>query len=244
MEKNNIKIYLCDDNIPFIEEIGVWIQKILQNRREYQIETFTSGRDLLKQWKLSFSDVVFLDIDMPGMNGFEIASLIQKSKEDVFIIFVTSHEDMVYQSYEYHPFWFVRKSHMEDLKIVLPKLLRKIDAEEEKKKFLYYLQTDTMKIELDINTIMYIESIKNDIVIKDRVKDDIKIRCKLSNAEKQLYPLHIIRIQNGILVNCRFIGKITCREVILTNGKRFNLSRGKIDFVKEEYQHFVRSKRL
>lgn len=244
MKQNKIKIYLCDDNQKFVEEITSRIVNALQNNRECETTTFTGGDDLLKQWNKEFADVVFLDIDMPKVNGFEVASLLQKSKEDIFILFVTSHEDKVYQSYDYHPFWFIRKSHMNDLNVALPKLLRKIDAANENKRLVFNLQADTRTIELDINTLIYIESVKNNIVIKDRVKDDIQIRCKISVAEQQLYPLHIIRIQNGVLINCRYISKITSREVILTDGTHFNLSRSRIDYVKEEYQRFVRSKRL
>lgn len=239
-----IKIYICDDNQKFIEEITSRIIDILRNNRECDIMTFTGGRDLLKQWNSEFADVVFLDIDMPGLNGFEVASLLQKSKENIFILFVTSHEDKVYQSYDYHPFWFIRKSHLNDLNVVLPKLLRKFDAENESQRLVFNLQTDTMTVELDINTLLYIDCFKNDIIIKDRVKDDIRIRCKISDAEQQLYPLHIIRIQNGILVNCRYISKITSREVIMTDNTHFNLSRSRIDYAKKEYQRFIRSKRL
>ena len=195
---------------------------------------------MLKQFVKQAADVVLLDIDMPEMNGFEVASLLQKRKEDILILFVTSHEDKVYQSYDYHPFWFIRKSHMHDLRVVIPKLLRKIDAEEERKRLTFNLKTENCVVELDINTTIYIESYKNDIIIRDRVAGEKQIRCKITDAEKQLYPLNIIRIQNGILVNCRYISKITSREVILTDGTHLGLSRSKIDFVREEYQNYIR----
>lgn len=138
-------------------------------------------------------------------------------------MFITSHEDKVYQSYEYHPFWFVRKSHMYDLNIVIPKLLRKIDIEEEKNRCTFNLKTENCTVEIDINTVIYIESFKNDIIIHDRALGEKQIRCKMIETEKQLYPMNIIRIQNGILVNCRYISKITSREVILTDGTRLGL---------------------
>ena len=237
--KDNLKIYICDDNVDFAKNVEKAIVSCIGKDRFFEIDIFDSGEKLMSQFDKQPADVVLLDIDMPNMNGFEAASMLQKRKEDIFILFVTSHEDKVYQSYEYHPFWFIRKSHMEDFEVVIPKLLRRIDVEDEKKKLTYNLKTPNSIIEIDINTVMYIESCRNDIVIQDRITGQRKIRCKMSDAEKQLYPFGIIRIQNGILVNCRYISKITSREVILTDGTHLNLSRSRIDFAKEEYLKFI-----
>lgn len=240
MAQKKTKIYLCDDDGQFVGDIREMIDNELSGRREYEIMTFTGGHDLIGQWNKEFADVVFLDIDMPEADGLEIASMLQKSKEDVFILFVTNQEDKVQQTFEYHPFWFVRKSHLSELRDILQKLMKKIDAENERKRLVFNLKADNSVIELDINTLIYIESLRNDIIIRDRVKNTIQVRCKISEAEKQLYPLRIIRIQNGILVNCRFISKITSREVLLTNGTRFNVSRSRAEYIKGEYQRFVR----
>lgn len=241
---NRISIYLCDDDKTSIEKIKSEINRLLGKKRSYEITEFENGRDLIRQWNTAFADVVFLDIDMPEISGFETASILQKGKPDTLIIFVTSHEDQVYHSWVFQPFWFVRKSHIDDLEIVLPRLLSKIDTEREKKKCLFHLAAENCIAELDINSLIYIESFRHDIIIYDKNKEPLRLRCRISDAEKQLCPLHIIRIQNGILVNCRFISKITSRDVILTDGKKLYLSRNRIDYVKDKFQEFVRSRRL
>lgn len=238
MERINIAI--CDDNNEFANLIKKEICSYMDGKRNFEIIIFNNGIDLLKQFDKEFVEVVFLDIDMPKISGFETALQLQKRKNDILIIFITNHEDKVFQSYEYHPFWFIRKSHIHDLKVVMPKLLRKIDAERENKRLTFNLITERCTVELDINRLTHIESCKNDIIIFDKVKGKFKLRCKIASVEKQLYPLGIIRIQNGILVNCRFIAKITSREVILTDGTQLGLSRSKIGFAKEEYQNFIR----
>ena len=238
--REKLYFYICDDNHNFAATIKKEISLYLDSKIDYDAVIFNSGTELLKQFDKRIADVVLLDIDMPEMNGFEVASLLQKRKEDVLILFVTSHDDKVYQSYDYHPFWFIRKSHLHDLRVVMPKLLRKVDAEAERKKLTFNLKAESHNIEIDINTVVYIESYKNNIIIQDRISGKKEVRCKITDAEKQLYPLNIIRIQNGVLVNCRYISKITSREVILTDGTHFGLSRSKIDFVRGEYQNFIR----
>ena len=238
--KNNLKFYICDDDNNFANSAKREIDLYMNDVRNCETIVFNSGTALLRQFDKQCADVILLDIDMPEMSGFEVASLLQKRKENILILFVTSHEDKVYQSYDYHPFWFIRKSHMHDLQVIIPKLLRRIDADDERKRLTFNLKTENCVVEIDINTVIYIEAYKNDIIMQDKVSGEKQVRCKMTDAEKQLYPLNIIRIQNGVLVNCRYISKITSREVILTDGTHLGLSRSKIDFVREEYQNFIR----
>lgn len=239
--KNRMIIYLCDDNQSFVDDIANRVNMILSKDREFEIVKFTNGRSLISQWNKEFADVVFLDIDMPELDGFEVAEKLQSSKKNALIIFITSHEDKVYQSWKYQPFWFVRKSHMEDLNVVFPRLLAKIDAEYEKENNFFNLHGENSVVELDINSLMYIESYRHNIIIHYK-NNNQEVRCKISNAEEQLLGKNIIRVQKGFLVNCRFISKITSRDVILTNGYSIHLSRDRLSFVKDEFQRFLRSR--
>lgn len=138
-----LKFYICDDDKLYANtiknKISVYMNNTSNDDKTYTISVFNDGDSLLKEFNRQFADVVLLDIDMPGMNGFEVASLIQKRKEDILIMFVTNHEDRVFQSYDYHPFWFIRKNHLDDLNVILPKLMKKIEVE--KKKETSYIQS-------------------------------------------------------------------------------------------------------
>ena len=240
--KKEIRMFICDDNAVFANLIKETAEKAMPSKRSAEILVFDSPKLLLEEWNRTFADAVILDVNMPHMDGFALAEKLQQSKPDVSVIFVTSHENLVFQSYEYHPFWFIRKNHLEELKNVLPKLLTVIDARDEEKRQRFLPNAENCTIELDINTLVYIESFKNDIVIHDRVKEDIRVRCKISDAARQLYPMHVIRIQKSILLNCRYISKVTSREVFMTDGTSFNAGRDRIDDIKDEYQEYIRSR--
>jgi len=124
--KKEVQIYICDDNQFFLEEIEQRTRLLIGKNRFLNIQTFNTGRELIKSWNEAFADVVFLDIDMPELNGFEVAERLQKIKKNVLIIFITSHEDKVYQSWKYQPFWFVRKSHIDDLDVCFRAFLQKL----------------------------------------------------------------------------------------------------------------------
>lgn len=240
---NRMYIAICDDDYNFIETVERNVKNILkQNQRICNIETFISGKDLIERSKETFADAVLLDIDMPEISGFEVAEELQKIKSDAIIIFITSHEDKVYQSWEYQPFWFVRKNHLQDLSIVLKKLFAKIDANHEKEKNIYMLNTEGKPALIDINTVSYIQAYKHYILINGENNERNQVRCKISDAEQQLYPLYFIRIQNSIIVNCRFISKVTSRSVVLNTGEEMSISRNRLEYVRNEFQRFIRSR--
>ena len=78
-----------------------WIADLLSDADEIEAEIMKaySGPEalvLLKKYKM---DVIFLDIQMPEMNGLEVAKLAQLEWPDTFIIFLTAYDNF---NYIYH----------------------------------------------------------------------------------------------------------------------------------------------
>ena len=69
-------------------------------------------------------DVLFLDIDMPHISGLELAKEYKKRHQNALIIFITSHNELVYKACNIHPFDFIRK---ENLDIEMPDVLEEIN---------------------------------------------------------------------------------------------------------------------
>lgn len=236
-----MNIVICDDDANMVKTLHDKVLSVMDNNN---IKELYDGEALVKYCAGNKVDAVLVDVDMPKMDGFKAVEKLQKSKHNALIVFVTSHEDKVYQSWEFQPFWFVRKSYLEDLDIVLPRLIQKINAEREKKYFVIDFITENKAVELDINNAKYIQAYKHYIIVKCNDGKDIQLRCKISDAEKQLSPLYFVRSQNGAIINCRFIEKITSRDVILHDGEKIHISRDRQDYVKSIFQEFLRSKQL
>lgn len=236
--KTKISIYICDDDKNSIIRIEKFLYHFFINECEYKITSFQSGEDLLSECNKYCPDVVFLDIDMPNMTGFEVAEHLQAIKKDLLIIFITNYEDKVYQSWVYQPFWFIRKNHIEDLNIVLPKLLAKIERGRKDSKVKLILNNSIA--ELDLNSIIYIESLKHDIVLNNINGEKTVFRCRISDAEAQLSEYYVVRIQKGILVNLRFVLRVTSRQILLTNGLVLSLSRDRVEHVKNKFMFYLR----
>lgn len=236
--KLKINICICDDDKISLDRVEDFLNRFFADKCDYSMASFQNGEDLLNYCEKNCPDVVFLDIDMPAMTGFEVAERLQMIKKNVLIIFITSYEDKVYQSWEYQPFWFVRKNHIEDLNIVLPKLFAKM--EQEQKETVVKLVSNNSATELDLDNVVYIESYKHDIILHDKNGGKATFRCRISDAEAQLLDHYIVRIQKGILVNLRFVSRVTSRNILLTDGSVLSLGRDRIEDVKNKFMLYVR----
>ena len=174
------------------------------------------------------------------MDGFDVSEKLHEINDNVIIVFVTCHDSKVYQVWEHRPFWFIRKSHTDELEIMLPKLISRIERERRKKHCVCNLVGENSVTDVDLNKLVTIECQGHDIVIRYDDNSVKRLRCKISDAEIQLKDLFVVRVQNGILVNLRFVSRVTSREVIMHNGQNIALGRKRIEFVKKEFLRSMR----
>ena len=113
-----LTIAICDDNPQFAKILAKKINSLcahnLPERVDCQIAPiFGSAENVLQFLQTQAIHILFLDIDMPKINGFKLAEYLCKHYPETIIIFVSSYEEFVYSSFEYCPFRFLRKSHLE-----------------------------------------------------------------------------------------------------------------------------------
>ena len=88
-----LKIAVCDDEEIFADRIKKLLEKQLINKGiEYKVDVYSSGIELAKLGDaISEYRIVFLDIDMEGMNGIQTAEVIRTYSDDIYIAFVTAY---------------------------------------------------------------------------------------------------------------------------------------------------------
>lgn len=222
---------ICDDDIDFINMLKEKIEIVCKNQGiEYQLNHYLSPIEIVKENGIDDVNIIFLDIDMPDMNGFEFA---QRLKEDnIYIIFVTNRDELVFQSMKYHPFYFIRKNHMNNEVESQIVEINKIIQNSRNQHFFVETPNGSQKIEMD--TILYIENIKNYVNIYLTDLKMITIRKSMKVMERDLSSYGFIRVQAGYIINMRYVENINKKEITLLHNKVIPISRGKFNVVKEK----------
>ena len=103
-----IRIAICDDEKHMSDHIRAMASDFFRKKnREICLRTFSSGEELL-----SYDgqiDILFLDIQMKGMDGMETARKLRASKFRGFLIFITVLKEMVFQSFEVQAYDYLVK---------------------------------------------------------------------------------------------------------------------------------------
>ena len=103
-----MQIAICDDEKIFRNNLKeVLIEYKAEKRVQIDIYEFNDGMDLLDT-NIIF-DVVFIDFQMPGLNGLETARALRQKNCICSIIFITSYPQFVFDSFEVQPFRFLVK---------------------------------------------------------------------------------------------------------------------------------------
>lgn len=208
-----MKIAICDDNMEYIRILEDYFFKLDISANE--IDAFESGEDLIKMYTLSDSlyDVIFLDMEMSGINGIETANIIRKYDRHVIIIFVTNHTQYMQKSFECNPFRFLIKPlSFDDIKHAMDEVTLKLS--EERKTFVF--SENRSKIRLFCEDIILFENRSHWVYIYTKDKE-YKIFSSVKQLLENIDNKTFSRVQRSYIVNLAYVKEISADRVMLYN---------------------------
>lgn len=194
------------------------IKLILQ---ECFVKTFSDGKELLEALKNSACDVLLLDIDMPQISGLDIAGELTKMQDKPLLVFVTSHDELVYDSLQYHPFGFIRKNHFDS---EIAKMLKDCQQELVAKNQHFTFKSGTENVRIPLEEILYYESDGNYLKLFTK-EQEYRLRDTVTAVENALSTSGFVRIHRGFLVNQSAVKKLSAEEAELINGVRIPIGK-------------------
>lgn len=227
------EIAFCDDS-PLAEKR--FLPKITAAFKDYasniHVLSFSDPRRLLRYiLDGNAFDILFLDIDMPGVDGISLCRRLQEQGYLIPVIFLSSMEDRVFETLEFRPIYFLRKRHFdEEIENVVKMIFQRASHKQEAVVF----SDGVHSYRMAVHAIKYVE-ITNQTLSIYKGGDVISLRYKMGNAEKMLAPYGFMRVHKGYLVNYRYINCIQREEICLTDGKQIPMSRRRYQAVKEQF---------
>lgn len=236
-----IRVAICDDE-DIIRNKTTNILNSLFNKftNDFSIISYSNGELLLKEHEEDNFNIIFLDIDMPKISGFDIAKRIRETNTKVYIIFITSHEELVYKSFDFQPFHFLRKQSeenlIEDLNILVLKLMKIFKSYKT-----IILSTSDNQYVTSLNNIVYLESEKHYINYYLKNGNIITVRGKLVEDEYDLIENDFIQIHKSYIVNLGLISKIDNKnnELLINGSIYLPISRKYKKELEESYLNYL-----
>lgn len=228
-----INIAICDDDKKIIEQIKKYIMEYKNS--ECKVKTYSSGEELLKT-KFDFK-IIFLDIDMAGINGIEAAKKIRNHDKSVKIIYVTSFTDYVNMAFEVHAFGYLNKP------IKKEQIYKQLDEaleyskEEKEEEYIEFITLDGV-IRLSSKEIYYFEYVSRKVKIKTLNKT-YTMKGKIAEVADKMEKYGFLMPHKSFTVNLFYIRTIKGYDIFMTDGSIIPLSQKKSAEFREQFNVFL-----
>ncbi len=224
-----IRTTVIDDDAYDLKRITNELERIsLESEYLFQTSSYTDP-DLVKDFQ---SDWFIVDIDLNGKSGFDAAGRISRENPAAKIIFCTSHDDLVFQSFGTNVFYFVRKDKLHsDLIDCIKKYVRT-----QENWYLYKNADATTGI--DWNRIVYFEVAGKDLYIHLSNGSELKERKTLKQVISELPENLFLQPSSSYLVNCAFITAVKDKSIVLKDSSELPVVRERRREVMQSYLRY------
>lgn len=223
-----INIAICDDEQSILD----WLHKKIafifnQKSLVFNISTFKNGNLLLNAHKINNFDIVFLDIDMKPIDGFQTAEKLREVTNNLYIVFVTSKHHLMKNSFDYQPFNFICKDSLDILYLDLEHVCNTLIKHFKQHTNITIKDNFEGEYDIPICDLIYINSDKHYLIYHVLFKTpsdcrllELRERGTIAQKEIELSNYDFLKPHRRYLVNMRHITKLdkVSDNISLSNG--------------------------
>lgn len=228
------KIAICDDEQIFIDDV---ITKLKGQSEQCEISEYTSGEELLNS-PLDFN-IIFLDIEMMGIDGINTAFSLRERKYDGIIIFLTSHTEFMPDAFKVKAFRFLDKP-LDDEKFA--------EAFTEAKKELlnteHILLSDRSgkKVYLKLTDIIYLEAYGDGTYIYGKSGSVYDTDKPLKYWKEKIGTEHFYQIHKSFIVSYLYVSTILKNDKVIMKGIKqpLDISRRNVVLFRNGFFNYIK----
>lgn len=226
-------VSVCDDSKYDIDKIKNALSMFSKRKHvEFNISEFSNPEMLMYEIEDGkIADIFILDVEMPNMNGFELADKIREHTETSVIIFLTSHDEMASMGYKSKALRYVIKLNLErDIEEALDSAVAEISNTDDKTITLHHYN-DYWRI--PYKDIICVTRISRQLVITTRLLGEITDNRGIKEFFDMLGDNRFLFIDRSCFVNIDYISQINGYSLKLTDGQVLPISRRSLQNVKQ-----------
>lgn len=210
-----IKVAIVDDSIKCIEQLKALLTKYQSNNNVlFDIHTYVNGIAFLDKYSCDF-DIVFMDMEMPHIDGLSVCKELRKNDQNVKIVFVTIMEQLAIKGYEVDAtYYLIKPLEYKDFANKMQKIIQKIECKHTKN---IILQKDGQIKNVCIDDIMLIESDNHWCIFTLKDSEMYKKLISLKKVEEYVGK-DFLRAGNSFLINPIYV--LGWNNTSVTVGKR------------------------
>lgn len=182
-------------------------------------------------------ELVFLDIEMGGMNGMEAARQIRQHNSDIQLVFATGYAEYAVEGYGVQALDYLLKPITSStIERVLERFLN-LQVEPETY-VIFNVSGDPKRVNL--SEILYLEALQGQVLVH-LSGDVLTLNESLSQVTRQLND-RFIPVHRSYWVNLEAVDQLLKQDVLLTNGNKIPMSRRQSKDVQQAFIEFYRGK--
>lgn len=226
------RVAVCDSDAAFARNFGERIQRFYQEKEfEVELKCYSTGAEFVEDTEEP--RLIFINTRMSDMKGYVLAEMLAAKKSRVLLVFLSDHDEDVFDAFRYHPFRYVRKARWED---EIGNVMEELWKEEHRDRSLL-IRRRRGDILIPLDNIVYMES-RGHYVHIHCVDHVYQIREKLSTYEEMLQGRYFVHPSKSFLVNCAHIESLGT-SLRLKTGEELNCSKSRKRAAEQLHQRYL-----
>ena len=228
-----ITVYCCDDNALDLKLLSEALSIYKKDKRtDLTVRQFTNPQALLYEVEdAKIPEIFILDIEMPEMDGFQLAEKLRAHTSTAIILFLTSHDEFAAKGYKSKALRYINKLHLEkELYEAMDAALEELSVADEKTVQLHHYGDHWR---MPYSEIVCVERIGRQLVITAASGEQITDPRGISDFFSDLHDARFLFIDRGCFVNLNYISRLSGFQLTLKTGKILTVSRRNLQNVKQ-----------